>query len=372
VSLGATPGTGQARFLPHTPQIERALPTSYWEISKPQKKRREHKAMGKIILSSGSVGATQQDIEKVLAANGYESETPEAEAGAAAVEAVEPKREDFDTDEAFETAQEEYEAAQDEGDEEEEEPAAKPATAAKPAAGEKRPLSRRQKAVLKATETLREDNRKLEERIKALETKSPGAVKKLEDLIAEAVAKVAKPKRADFDSDDKFGDAMADYGRKVAETERTARQQAERQVSHQSQLEKSFTEYQSSVAAFKEEHDDWDEVVTSSTAISEGVYLAVIRAKSPEVTYYLAKNPEVLTELNEMDAIGAAMEIGLLAKTLKKGDPAGAAKPKPKPRVIPEPIRPLSTAAANTTLTSKEAAEKRNYRAFKSAQRAGR
>ena len=44
-----------------------------------------------IIMQSASVGATKEAIEKVLAENGHEPETPEVEVLAP----VEPKREDF-------------------------------------------------------------------------------------------------------------------------------------------------------------------------------------------------------------------------------------------------------------------------------------
>jgi len=51
-----------------------------------------------IVMASSSVGATQEAIEKVLTENGHEPEKP----AAAAVETpVEPKREDFKTDEEF-------------------------------------------------------------------------------------------------------------------------------------------------------------------------------------------------------------------------------------------------------------------------------
>lgn len=67
-----------------------------------------------IILSSGSQGATQEAIEKVLTDNGYEADKPETRTE----ELVEPKREDFKSDEEFEEAQEAFDEAQEKADEE--------------------------------------------------------------------------------------------------------------------------------------------------------------------------------------------------------------------------------------------------------------
>src|ERR1035438_7685891 len=57
-----------------------------------------------IIMQSSSVGATQEAIAKVMRDNGHEPELP------AAAEVVAPKLEDFENEEAFEKAQEEFEA----------------------------------------------------------------------------------------------------------------------------------------------------------------------------------------------------------------------------------------------------------------------
>src|SRR5215469_18932566 len=63
-----------------------------------------------IIMQSASAGTDEQNkagIQKVLEANGYETEQPATEETQG--ELTEPKREDFKSDEAFETAQDDYE-----------------------------------------------------------------------------------------------------------------------------------------------------------------------------------------------------------------------------------------------------------------------
>jgi hypothetical protein len=69
------------------------------------------------------------------------------------------------------------------------------------------------------------------------------------------------------------------------------------------------------------------------------------------------------------------MEIGRLAERLKSGAPEpradGETKKKTPPKRIPDPVRPVSTSATSTSLTAREAAKNRDYRAFKAAQRRG-
>ncbi len=294
-----------------------------------------------IIMQSGSVGATKEAIEAVLEKHGYETEKPEA------VEPVAPKREDFDSDEAFEQAQEEHEQKQE----------AEPVSEAAPA---KRP-TRKQRAIEKATRELKEENRKLAERLAKLETK-PAAENKL-----------PIPKREDFKTENEFEDAVFDYRYQVRRTEEIQKQTQEATTA---QLKENFERYQSSVADFKEEHEDWDEVVNQSTPIHESVYLSVMELENgPAVTYYLGKHPDYARRLAEMTPLSAAMEVGRLSTRLKTGAPAPSAasdEARTKPRTrLPEPVKPVSTAATSSTLTSAEAAKKGDFRAFKRAQRMG-
>jgi len=303
-----------------------------------------------IVMSSSSVGATKEAIEKVLTDHGYETEKPEV------VAPVEPKRDDFETEEAFAEAKEEFEQKAEsaaEADEEEEQPH----VAKKP--------TRKQRAIDRATRELKEENRKLAERLAKLEGAKP----------AEPEPKIAIPQRDKFKSDAEFDEAMFDYRYQVRRAKEVARQAQETTAT---QLRENFENYQSAVADFREEHDDWDEVVNQSIPIHESVYLAVMELENgPDVTYYLGKHPDYSRRLAEMSPLSAAMEVGRLSSRLKTGAPEPSAtagngqRPKPKTR-LPEPVRPVTTAAASSTLTSAEAAKAHNFKAFKRAQRAGR
>jgi hypothetical protein len=309
-----------------------------------------------IVLSSGSAGATQEDIEKVLEKHGYETEKPES-AAAAAEEVAEPKRADFKSEEEFETAKEAFAVEQEDAAakaEEEEE------------ATQRKPLTRKQRSIEKATKALRDELRGLKEELSTL--KSKGAPQQ------QAAPRMPEtPKREAFKTDAEFDEAMFDYRYQL----RRAKEAADQQVETQKQmLKENLENYQAGVAEFKEEHDDWDAVVNQAMPIHESVFLAVMELENgPAVTYYLGKHPTFTKRLAEMSPLTAVVEVGRLADRLKtgapdRGDADSGTKPKPRPR-IPAPITPVGGSVSASTLTSREAAQARNFRAFKAAQRKG-
>lgn len=320
-----------------------------------------------IVMQSGSTRGTatdeerQQAIEKVLIDNDFEVEKP---AAAAPVEPVEPKRDDFQTDEEFEAAQADFEAKQEEAE------AAKQAEEDKKEEERQRKHpSRRQRAIDRATKQLHDDLRKANERIAALEGGKGG--KKSEEVKAPEA-----PKREQFKSDDEFEEAKFQYRYKM---QRAKEQAEEAQKSVETRLKENFADYQAAAADFKEEHDDWDEVVNEKVRITDAVYYAIVElaGDGPAVSYYLGKNPKEADRLAELTPYRAAIEVGRLADKLKAGGKSAAAaaagaekKTQPRSRV-PEPVVPVRTAATASTLTSREAAQRRDYKAFKRAQAQG-
>lgn len=277
-----------------------------------------------IILSSGSVGATQEDIEKVLTANGYEPEKPE------------PKAE--------EEPKEQSEAKTVEAETEEQEESKKP--------------SRFQRRVERETKELRDEVKRLREQL-------DGKAKTAEE------PKIHAPKRDDFKSDAEYEDALFDYRYQM----RRAKEEAENaKKTLEAKLQENFNDYRASIADFKEDHDDWDEVVNDKVPIPESVYYAIVDLgkDGPPVSYHLGQHPEIVSELADMTPYRAAIEIGRLADKLKGTKKAeSSVPPKPKPK-LPEPVKPVSASATSSTLTSAEAAKARDFRAFKAAQRQGR
>lgn len=318
-----------------------------------------------IILQSGSVGATEDDIQKVLEKHGYEVDKPEA----APAEAVEPKREDFKSDEEFEAAQtkfdEELEAAATKAEEEEER---------KRLEQERRHprLSRRQKAVDAATKELREKNKQLEERLAALESKKPEPVKEPE---------LKAPKREEYKTDEEFEEAKFDYRYKLRRAKEQAEQSRAAAAETQKELEKHQKEvieqYHAAKEEIKQEYDDWDEVLSEfgEAQVSQTVFMTILSLEEgPRVSYYLAKHPDTLKKLNALFPDAAMKEVVRLHDRLKAGparEDKTEARPKPRTK-IPEPITPVRTSASASTLTSRDAAAARDFKAFKRAQASGR
>src|SRR5258708_36813401 len=153
-----------------------------------------------IILKSASHEVSdevrEKNLQAVVEGAGYEVAQPETP--------VEPKRDDFKTEEEFEAAHVEWQDTQDEKEDEKEE--IKPKEE-KPAPKK----SRRDRAIERATVKLQEENAELRKKLEA-KTKTE-----------EPPKEVPKPKRADFAQDDdgeqKYEDALIAWGVEKVKTE---------------------------------------------------------------------------------------------------------------------------------------------------------
>src|SRR5215469_6230034 len=317
-----------------------------------------------IIMQSASAGtdeANKAGIQKALEANGYEVEPPVTEETTS--EPVEPKREDFKSDEEFETAQDDYETKLEDQEAEREAEEERKRLEALPK------KSRRQRAVEKATADLRKEIAGLRKEL-ADSGKKPAAK-------AEPVIEAPKqPKREDFKSDQEFEDALFDYRYKLR---RAKEQSDERTNAMQEHQKENLRNYEEKREEFKATVDDWDETLKKfgDQQVSQTAYMTILSLEDgARVVYYLAKHPDKLEEINSLFPDAAVRELVRLhdkLKPAKTGDAGAETKPKPKPRVpLPEPVKPVSAAAPVSTMTSKDAAQRRDYRAFKAAQRAGR
>lgn len=303
-----------------------------------------------IILQSASKGATQEDIDRVLANNGLEKDAVEEEPTLTAV--TETEQPDEKAEEA-----ETVEASTSETEEE-------------PKVEEKPRLSRTQRKVQRATERLARENEDLKKRLDALERgEKPAASPKAEEN--------PRPKRESFKSQEEYEDALLAWGTKTA-IERTKTEEA--QAREREMLQANYESYRSDVEEFRDTVDDWDEVVGQSLPIHTSVYLAIMedRVQNPAaVVYYLGKHPDYTKKLGEMSPLSAAMEVESLSKRLAR---TGASSTEEAPRRepdkprhrIPPPVRTVNAGATTPSLSSREAAAKGSYRDFKRAQRAGR
>lgn len=315
-----------------------------------------------IILSSGSQGATQEQIEKVLADNGYEAETPAAEAP---TELVEPKREDFQTEEEFKAAVDAHEAEIEKQEDTEEQKREEEERKRLDALPRK---SRRQRAIEKATRDLEAENRRLKEQLEG-----KGGEGKKAAAEAAPAEELKVPKREDFANDEEFEEAKFQYRYKKQRQQEQTEDSKKAIENHQREMLSNYAAVKDEI---KEEYDDWDDVLKKfgDSPVSSSVYVAILSLEEgPRVSYYLAKHPDELDKLNALFPDQATREVIRLHDRLKTKTPAAATSEKPKPRTrLPEPVKPVSTAATASTLSSREAAKNRDFKAFKRAQFAGR
>lgn len=329
-----------------------------------------------IILKSSSEGATQEAVENVLKAHGHEIEEVETTAGAEK-ENAEPVRDSFDTEEEFEAAhvdwQDKPEARkpsksdeeEEEGEDEEEEEGKKTAVAQPRRKGK---FARR---LEKMVSPLQRENADLKARLEKLEKggKADEPEKKAEPN--------PRPKRDTFASQEEYEDALLAWGVEKKQNEDAA---AAAKKNEKETLEQNLQNYRTQVEEAQDKYEDWDEVVNQPLPMHQSVQLAIMEQENgAEVVYYLGRHPLYTKQLSEKSPLAAVMEIGRLSDRLLKADGSAsrdtdrrkALSEKTKTKV-PPPVRPVSTAATSSTLTSRDAATKRDYKAFKVAQRAGR
>lgn len=337
-----------------------------------------------VVLASASPGATEEALAEVFEKHGLEREASEPVAAAveplAPVVAEEPHRDEFENEEEFKTAHAEWKKAADEAvqvQEAEDEEAERKVS---------RFHRRVEKRVARETAALRAEVEALNRRLEEKEAAASGAAPK------EKPSENPRPKRADFkvgdDGQQEYEDALLAWGTRDAltkkEQEDAAKAAKAATDAENERLEANYQDYRAQVEEFKEEHDDWDEVVNrEDIPMHTAVQLALLeQPNGAECTYYLGKHPEFALKLAELSPLQAVVEVGLLARKL--AEPASGRKPSgpatawggeprtpTKPRA-PAPVQPVRTSATLASMTSKDAAKARDYKGFKKAQRAGR
>ncbi len=80
--------------------------------------------------------------------------------------------------------------------------------------------------------------------------------------------------------------------------------------------QRQAADYVGKVKEFAKDHPDYEEVATYAP-ISEKVADIIIGVKSPEVAYYLGKNPDVAMQISRLPDSYAAYEIGQIAARLQ-------------------------------------------------------
>lgn len=162
-----------------------------------------------------------------------------------------------------------------------------------------------------------------------------------------------KPMRTQFVSDDDYMEALADW---TADKKLAERQQEDQQARIQATQQQLADNWQRRLDAAKESLPDYDDVVGKSEIdLPTPIYMAIVEADlGPEISYYLAKNPEEVRLLKGMSVTTALRTLGKLEDRLEreKEAPKTEAKKDTKTAITPEkskappPIEPLSDASS--------------------------
>lgn len=169
--------------------------------------------------------------------------------------------------------------------------------------------SKRQSDKLKA---LHRENFELRERLE----KSNSSFDQASDNTPQA------PKLEDFDDWDQYQEARDSYVLKKVLSEERAAIQAEmaQKEAYKAQRDR-FEAFQSQVESFSKVAPDFQEVMSSASDIpisNEVRDLIYDSDKGAHIAYYLAKNPEIALDLNDMQPLQAAREVGRIEALLKQ------------------------------------------------------
>jgi regulator of replication initiation timing len=187
-----------------------------------------------------------------------------------------------------------------------------------------------------------------------------------------------KPVRTQFVSDDDYMEALADWtaDRKLAE-----RQQEDQQARIQAAQQQMGENWERRLEVAKVTLTDYDDVVGKSDIdLPNPIYMAIVEADlGPEISYYLAKNPDEVRLLKGMTLTAAVRMIGKLEDRLEreKETPKTEEKKEAKPVVQPEkskappPIEPLKDATGSVEKPTSQMTFA-EYKAHRAAQAAAR
>lgn len=154
-----------------------------------------------------------------------------------------------------------------------------------------------------------------------------------------------RPKADDFETNDAYVEALTDW---KLETKLAADRQRQRDDAIKNEAQTRIGKHNERVNAFKESHDDFEDVLENVAKIpmSLSVQETIIESDlGPEVMYELAKNPKEFARICALKPLAAAKEIGKIETRLSK--PASEIPPEKKTTKAPAPVTPVRTRGAS-------------------------
>lgn len=200
-----------------------------------------------------------------------------------------------------------------------------------------------QKRIDKLSKKLTDREQRLADRERELEYWKTEALKKNQSAEPEARSKAhnsaEKPKPEDFETHEDWLDARDEWNESRREKVREAK---EREKSVQSEHDARVQSHVARVNAFAEKYPDFHDVMADvdDVPLSVTVRQCILKSENgPELMYELAKNPEEFERICKLDAIDAAVEIGLIQAKLR----SSAKEPAKTKSSAPAPLTPVGT-----------------------------
>lgn len=202
-----------------------------------------------------------------------------------------------------------------------------------------------------------------EQRARQAEEATEDYRRQLEEIQANA-PKMPSLEEYDYDQE-KYTQAMAEYNAAanrsavqdaLTDQQRFQADQAKKEA--QQAMVHAFTER---TGAFRDEHADFDTVV-QDPSFKQGAAMTqaiLIADNGPAIAYHLAKNPGLTNDINQMNPVAAAMELGRISGRLATEAPV-------KTTNTPTPVTPINTSSKGSEKTPHEmsADEYRKFRGY--------
>lgn len=163
------------------------------------------------------------------------------------------------------------------------------------------------------------------------------------DKTVEATADDAEPELTKFDTYEKYVKALTAWTVRQEAKRYTEQQATADAADYQKQINQTFS---GKVAEFIDSHPDYDEVLSDSVPLYQGVEWAIKEMDNgPEVAYFLGKHPDVAAKLMDMSPAKAIAEAGRISAQLTKPETPVTKKPVSN---APAPLRPVGGGSAIT------------------------
>jgi len=164
----------------------------------------------------------------------------------------------------------------------------------------------------------------------------------------EEIKQEGKPQAKDFKDIESYTDALTDWKIDQFQKQQTAKQQQAEAKAAQKSVADSFQSRQIEFQVATPDYEDVIEAIETPIKHQE-VGVAILESElGPQLLYHIAKNPELIDELNKLSPTAALRKLGKLEVTLEA--PKNQEKPAPKPSSAPAPITPVKGGTATGEL----------------------